>query len=466
MTKTPLRTRLAVSHHISGSSGSLSAIDEANRTPGSGAMVRRDGSGIKVTLSTAQAPQKIVQTMLDTVYVVRIGERVLSFTHSTPCPLAIVESTAAPVLMDVQRRLSKLTPSSKCFKTVLRLATTDSYSALVSAEASLAADRAGKLAGGHLKCSVHKAATVHGRVFAFVEDSISSMVNLALALRTGSAMPVFRKCLQAEISSRLELRHGRPSQDAVRYKRTLLQMCVQHGAGALVRRVLLASVPNGDWRAPKVQFFVDIAPPGVSTDRSSVLEFLTAGLMAALTASQPTLYPRHRWVGADIAVSELAIMEGCHRLLSTTFARVCAAHARGSTRSAFLAEARTLAVYDSSVAGSNFGGEIQDEPVEAHILPIAIEQGDSTEDTQAGGAGDSNTTMGGNAFAEENARRRRLGLQFCRQNPLGTLLVVRILLEPLRQYMSAQFQRASRHFEFTQRAKEARAVVAGSQYQR
>ena len=179
--------------------------------------------------------------------------------------------------------------------------------------------------------------------------------------------------MQAEIASRLELKRGRPSREAVQYKRNLMQVCVRHGAGALVRRLLLATVPNGDWRAHKVQFYVDLAPKGMAVDQASVLQFVTGGLMGALAASQPCLYPRHRWVGADIAVSELAVLEGCHRLLSTTFAQFCAAHTRGAARDNLHALARTLNVYDAAVAEGDTGGELEDEEEATDASGVADE---------------------------------------------------------------------------------------------
>ena len=149
-----------------------------------------------------------------------------------------------------------------------------------------------------------------------LDATISGMIRTALAVRCGAGMQRFRKCMSEEVASRLEILNGAPPLSAVAYKRKLLQIFVRHGASVATKRLLLWLAPNGDWRSSRVQFYKRRDGRG-PVDRAAVVEYVSLGLLVALASSQPSLYPRHQWCGADIAVDELAIMEGVHRILST-----------------------------------------------------------------------------------------------------------------------------------------------------
>lgn len=66
-------------------------------------------------------------------------------------------------------------------------------------------------------------AGVHARVFGIIDDTIS-MTNFALDLRTSGHMPIFRRCSEQEIESRLVIRTGCPSEDAVRCKARIMRL--------------------------------------------------------------------------------------------------------------------------------------------------------------------------------------------------------------------------------------------------
>ena len=57
------------------------------------------------------------------------------------------------------------------------------------------------------------------------------------------------------------------------------------------------------------------------------------------------------------------------------------------------------------------------------------------------------------AFAKQNSKDRRLSFQFLRENSLGKLLLVRILMEPLRKYLAKQFERAGESWAMSQKAR-------------
>ena len=306
-------------------------------------------------------------------------------------------------------------------------------------------------------CDVHKTSAVHEKTFAMVGEDVSGMIRTALALRNGAAIQRFRRCLADEIGSRLEIREGYASQEATIYKRQVLATFVPHGSKKLMRRILLALLPNGDWRASQVQFYVDDCTPVALRDRATALKFMTDGLMIALTSTQPACYPRHRWTGAVLATDDLGVFESCHRLLSSIFVRFCASHASGALRAQLLGLLHSAAEYDP-------------------LAPMALEQGDAGDDDAPGATDEQQPIDGGpnktappegdwksgeTEYAKLNAQDRRKGLAYCLSKPLGHLLIQRIVMEPLRVYMSSQLARAGEAWENAERANVAKAVLAG-----
>ena len=69
-------------------------------------------------------------------------------------------------------------------------------------------------------------------------------------------------------------------------------------------------------------------------------------------------------------------------------------------------------------------------------------------------------------FAAANARERRLALDFLRAGSLGALVLMRLLMEPLRQYLARQFERAGEDWDLAEQGKVAEAQRAGRRYAR
>ena len=73
---------------------------------------------------------------------------------------------------------------------------------------------------------------------------------------------------------------------------------------------------------------------------------------------------------------------------------------------------------------------------------------------------------GATAWAVENAKDRRLAMDFLKDRPLGYLNLLRLLNEPLRVYLASQFGRAADGFELGERSRLAKALIKGEQYSR
>ena len=179
-----------------------------------------------------------------------------------------------------------------------------------------------------------------------------------------------------------------------------------------------------------MQLYVSASSLLYAATRDVVLEHMTNGLVAALASAQPRLYNRPKWTGSDLAVDDLGIFEAAHRLLSTTYCRFCATFLNPTKASQLLKVAERLATYDPP--------------------PLrTVEDGDPA-DVVADDAGDAgaSATYGETAkFVKENAKNRSLGLAFVQEGALPCLILMRILMEPMRQYMADQLRLASHTYD-------------------
>ena len=102
---------------------------------------------------------------------------------------------------------------------------------------------------------------------------------LCLSLRQASVLQTFRTCLREEIRQRLVIKRGAPPIDAVNYKKQILDLFLTHTAKqGTVHRLLLAKLPDGDWRnREQVQHFIGPSAEAL-TDHSSTSRMLETGL--------------------------------------------------------------------------------------------------------------------------------------------------------------------------------------------
>lgn len=133
---------------------------------------------------------KIVQSMCSTSVIIRHNGALKVIRFLQLCPLAVVESTAAPVLKEVQHSMSASTALARACHRQSRIATTDSFSGNLACEQGIAAERgpASQSDNLHQFCDVHKLQTCHEKEMSLVPSDISGMINAALTLMSGSNM--------------------------------------------------------------------------------------------------------------------------------------------------------------------------------------------------------------------------------------------------------------------------------------
>ena len=94
------------------------------------------------------------------------------------------------------------------------------------------------------------------------------------------------------------------------------------------------------------------------------------------------------------------------------------------------------------------------------MVPVVdAEEGDGGEEIVGGAHGDAPGAA--DQAAAANAKDRAMAMQFIKDQPLGHLFLMRIMMEPTRVYMRKQFDRASEEWEFRQEAEHAAALFQG-----
>lgn len=416
-------------------------------------------------LTTKTSPQKILQHTQAAGYLLRIDGRFVLLRVQTLNNLTVMESGTAEVLKSCQQRLSASTRATKSFVQHTRGVCTDGGSANLACERALSGARGDGGKTVHVLCEVHKTSLIHGKTFSLISDNIKGMVACALSLRNGSAMGKFRQCLMDEIDSRLEILHGRPSPEAVAHKEAVFRLFVAHGRHLAVRRLLLAMCPNGDWRSPKVQYYVPLGA-GPAPDRPTILRHLTTGLVTALCSCRPEIYPNHRWTGCDLATDDLGRIEAVHQLLSTTYRRFVAEYQAGwvglrppmaTGSSADLVGLAPLEDAPALAPGSSVA------PYGGDLTNVAAGAGEVAGAQQSWGSPDTAGLQPGEAtdWARINAAHRRHASMWLSQDPFAFIVLQRLVLEPLRQLLTEQFRIAAAAWETEQQCRAAAALERG-----
>lgn len=222
----------------------------------------------------------------------------------------------------------------------------------------------------------------------FVDSTISQMVNLSLSLSPSISMSVFRRALANVIDKSLHIRRGIPPKEYKEHQTACLDLFLGRGTLCEGRRNLLTSTLNGDWSSPRPKVWLppDEEPP----PRSATVTVVVQVVVVCCCGRNFTTYPRHRWVGVDVAVDEIGLLTSIHNLMTPIYKRFvemsegrALSQARGSVGQA-LAREEALPLEDGDAHGG--GGEAAEE------------------------AGADGQPRSGD-WVQVNARRRKLGLQ-------------------------------------------------------
>ena len=194
----------------------------------------------------------------------------------------------------------------------LRLVATDAASYNLRAERDSRDDGTVLI---HLLCNAHVLAGIHTKVYCFCSDTISGMQKTSGSLMGGGTMRNFRKALRRVLARDLKLIHQAPSEDAMAYKRTTLDLFLGDTVDRGHLRAVVSRCASGDWRKPNTFEYLVTDGEG----RVEVLKKLYTHFVPAVCAHAPKKFPQSRWTGADLAVADLGILACIHGLLGRAY---------------------------------------------------------------------------------------------------------------------------------------------------
>ena len=394
-----------------------------------------------VRTDTNSAASKIVQTGSVFGCLLDVGGKFVLIASSViVCHLQVLERCTAQCMHQALMQHSVANQVANTFEDKVRTAATDQNSANIVCEKSILCENElrGWL-GIHNFCDVHTTARVFKRVFGLVQDDIRGLVRHSLSLGIAAEMNKFRRALRAEIRHRgVRVLRGQAPLDAQRHRQFMMHLFVSRGKNLVPKRALLSLLPNGDWRSYELQMYIGDASE-ISKERAEAI--FCNGLVTALAGCMFATYPQHRWLGCDISVDQCGVLEMVHGLGSSSYLRYMNMFHGGKI--------------DLQLAAPEYG---------TPSLPALMCEADAGEDSdaedsdEAGRVGDKAAEPDAQTdLAKTNSKSRKIATAWWRSKPLGSLIIIRMVMEPLREMLGKQMWTAGEQWS---RAELCSAAMA------
>lgn len=401
------------------------------------------GGAIPASMQASDvAVAKVFQTRTSFACIVRIGVRLVTMRGGTATWLQVLDRTTAEIMHRALCATRCDSPSVEQFATKLALVSTDSYSANMRLESFT---REGSAGWGmlHLGCHLHKIATCHSKTFGLVEGVISGAIRYSLSLRVGSAMRGFRAALRQILLERLVILRGQPTAAATSFREAVLSVFLTRGAHLRLRLKVISTVLNGDWRnREQVEVYLQA---GDDRDEAQIRQSLAREVTWALAGRVPATYPRHRWTGADEALSDLGLVQSVHGLASASYTRWI------GEKVSQVAGGPSSAAQETAVPIAD-GSEHDAEPAEP-------ERGDGPAPARDTGEAATPTML---TWAEQNDLSRRLTMQFICSGAVDLMPILSIVVGPLATLLRDQMVLGGDQWEARERRKQLEALAGGT----
>ena len=287
------------------------------------------------------------------------------------------------------------------------------------------------------------------KCFNLTSNDVSGLLNFALSLNTGASLLTFRQCLAEVVAERLELVFGRIPQEVLDHQSFILDVFGQTGTKQAERRHILQGLGLGDWRnTSSIEVYIT---PGTGCNRSDIVKTVVQGLSYALCHTQFSLYPRHRWLGADAALDQIALLQAvfglatavCDKFLIASGDKV-ASKPEQQMQAACLPEDMPA---EPSLPQASAGAEpppVLDTHIavaaEAQVLRAEVPSHEVT-------AAEEGEEQEPGSQAKVNARRRRVTWEWLQSRPWWRLLAIRQLTRPVSRLLHTYIGRAGESWQ-------------------
>ena len=295
--------------------------------------------------------------------------------------------------------------------------------------------------GLHHPCNVHKVARALQKSTEVVKEHVTGLLRFALGLETASAMSQFCTALSRVIADReLVVIPGHPPPAVQAYQDFCLNLFGKTGAKQNTKQYLIRTLVNGDWRRKDcLELYV---PPGHVYDLQEPKLNVTKDLLVALTSKVFSKYPRHRWLGCDVATDEVGLLECIHVLRSAALAAMQLHAGRAEAER----DAATVATAP---------GDLATDPVEDFAGEPA-----ANEPINEAGPSD-HMQLRPSDISAKNARYQRQALQWFSGDPLGSVVLLRMCLQPMTSLLTDYLTRSGQQWNQGQRAEASKQPQAG-----
>ena len=380
-----------------------------------------------------------------------------------PQPLQVMASCTQEVYnLCYQYNSLDLTELSQLFDHRVRLCVNDGDTTVAASMRAVASDEPGftQLSS---TCEIHYLANrMHDCMSsAAVQSQVSSMIAFASSLDAGNHMKQFREALRLALAARLMWSRRAPRAADAQRNAFLANLCIRgNGKTEVMRRDIILALFNGAWERTDIVEHNCIGPM-CCADRDACLNKMVTIGTAALAACAPPLFRRDRWTGVIEAISWPLLLESIHGLLAVVY-KLWAFRMRGGQRlegvmraeeDRLLRAVQTGAGHTASgvlpLEGQS-GGLVDGGDGGAHLRAEEERKDAVAADPQPAGPKDEVA-----AKRQEMALTRDTSVTWVSQDLGGTLLVLRLVSEPIADAIDKYLATAGMRWERMQAARLA-----------
>jgi len=424
----------------------LSLFDDVRPEPEAVSSADASAGGMHVTeFSIDTAPAKLLQSELTFVLLYRMAGKYTCLKMRVPVRVQSLQRTTGECVLQALREHTPGLLSHPGLPHVTRkqrLVVTDRGGGMLRAERAWRERREDVVVLQHT-CDIHRCSAIRDKAMTSMESNISGLIHLALSMREAGSVASFRKAMRTVILKRLKIHTGRPPRACQEHHRRVLGIFIASGTPSeRIRVFVITSLANGDWSDPEFihHWCFEGCPCGGNPRRCKFL-FCTAFTSAVLPCAVLE-FPRNRWTRGEETVSAAAMLMVVNNLGTIAFKVWCGL--KSSKAGAQHPAALAAAAQEPEDAALPDGDVMVDGDDGVRDMADGLNDLMGVPPDEAAGSGSANAE----SYREEASRHRRIAGQWIQDGAvLGDLMVMRIMMEPQRQYMSAMLHRGGDEFE-------------------
>ena len=252
-------------------------------------------------------------------FVVSHGRQHYQVNLNIPTLMSAIERNTSECIVSVFEKIFSLVPELgpfwQCFPTKIRIPTMDRYSANFRAERHLRSWSSG--ISVPFVCDVHKESSCVKRgLYTVAEDTMSGLVNLALALEAAGALNGLRKVLQNIFEESLVIAYTPPGDEQspeFKHRLGVYDLFLPlTSAKNKKRRFVLQTLANSDLQISDI---VHHCVFGCCEDAESTRKHFVQEVTEALLPCKLKVLNRKSWTGADTTVQWAGLLHSHWHLL-------------------------------------------------------------------------------------------------------------------------------------------------------